>query len=151
MKVSHVVFVAAAAMLQATTLKAQQAPPECAGAGRVVFSATLDISVMAHVCSQVAPETGASFDRVLARYRDDNPSCFAATRQMPQLKEQTNAPSIAKLVADFRSGTMASAQREALVQSCRTIEASDRKTRASDDAYRELVQKTRAAEATPAK
>lgn len=120
-------------------------PEACDGMGLRVRSETYTItallSMQAHICAEIAPDTVPSFDRVLARYREKAPQCYAATRASPELAAFPESAEAKALIADYRSGAMPEEKRDRLLRECRTIKATEQQRQDERDALEALFPK----------
>jgi len=64
----------ATCLLLPTRVAAQSLPEECPDSGLqgnyVVFTMTVQISLLGYICGEIAPDTRPSFNRLLGRYSD---------------------------------------------------------------------------------
>jgi hypothetical protein len=146
MKYLATTIVACLASTLPIRVAAQSLPNECPDSGLmgnyVVFTTTVQISMLEYICGEIAPDTKPAFDRVLGRYRDEAPTCYAASRQIPELRRLPKSPEALSLIADYRSGVMPKERREMLLNNCTTIESSDKRARDERDQFMKLLQQS---------
>ena len=144
MKYLATTIVACLASTMPIRVTAQSPPNECPDPGLMgnytVFTATVQISMLEYICGEIAPDTKPAFDRVLGRYRDEAPICYAASRQIPELRRLPQSPEALSLIADYRSGAMPKERRETRLNNCTTIESSDERARDERDQFKKLLQ-----------
>ena len=144
MKYLAIVLTACLALLSSSDVAAQNLPEECPDAGLqgnyVVFSMTVQFSMLEYICGAIAPDTRPSFDRVLGRYQNESPSCYAATRKISELVELPQSPETIALISSYRNGSMPKESRDALLLNCHAVEASDKRGRQEREAFKRLLQ-----------